>query len=321
MANISVIVPVYKVEEYLGRCVDSLLCQSYTDFELILVDDGSPDACPELCDAYAAQDSRVHVIHQENGGLSAARNSGIDWVFANSSGRWISFVDSDDWVHPDFLKVLYQTAEQTLCKISACGFFRSSGEEFPEQPCEVAMRVSSGDYYCGAYHNGETAVVWNKLYHKSLFKHLRYPVGKLHEDEFTTYQAIYQAGTVGVSPMVLYAYFQNPGGIMKSPWSPRRMHTLEAFEQQIEFAQSRGDDRLLRKAAEQYVFSSYEQLKQAPVVFAKELRKKLRSALKLGRECGCFPRSWKTLWAYEAAYPCKLFWWLLYRFFREEDAA
>lgn len=320
MANISVIVPVYKVEEFLGRCVDSILRQTYTDFELILVDDGSPDSCPELCDAYAARDSRIHVIHQENGGLSAARNSGIDWVFANSTSRWIAFVDSDDWVHLDFLRVLYRTAEQTLCKISACGFFRSAGEEFPEQPYEVAIRVESGDYYCGSFHNGETAVAWNKLYHKSLFKNLRYPVGKLHEDEFTTYQAIYQAGAVGVTPLVLYAYYQNPGGIMKSPWSPRRMHMLEAFEQQIAFAQNRKDDRLLAKSAEQYIFGSYDQMNQAPVVFSKELRKKLRSALKLGRECGCFPRSWKTMWAYEAAYPCKPFWWLLYRLHREEDA-
>ena len=114
MANISVIVPVYKVEEFLSRCVDSILCQSYPDFEVILVDDGSPDRCGQMCEDYARQDSRIHVIHQENGGLSAARNSGIDWAFAHSDSRWLAFVDSDDWVHPDFLKVLYETAEQTL---------------------------------------------------------------------------------------------------------------------------------------------------------------------------------------------------------------
>ena len=120
MANISVIVPVYKVEQFLSRCVDSILAQTYPDFEVILVDDGSPDNCGEICDGYARTDSRIHVIHQENGGLSAARNSGIDWTFENSDSRWLAFVDSDDWVHPDFLKVLYETAEQTLCKISAC---------------------------------------------------------------------------------------------------------------------------------------------------------------------------------------------------------
>ena len=98
------------------------------------------------------------------------------------------------------------------------------------------------------------------------------------------------------------------------------MHTLEAFEQQIAFAQSQKDERLLKKAAEQYLFSSYEQLEQAPVVFAKELRQKLRTALKQTRACGTFRPGWKTLWAYEAAYPCKPFWWLLSRLHREEDA-
>ena len=320
MANISVIVPVYKVEAFLNRCVDSILSQSYTDFELILVDDGSPDSCGTMCDAYAERDGRIHVIHQENGGLSAARNSGIDWAFAHSDSRWLAFVDSDDWVHPDYLRILYETAEETLCRISACDFFRTSGENFPEQPFHVAMRIGAGDFYCGDYQNGQTAVAWNKLYHKSLFKNLRYPVGKLHEDEFTTYQAVYQAGSVGVTPMVLYAYYQNPGGIMKAPWNPKRMHTLEAFEQQIAFAKEKGDARLLKKVSEQYLFSSYEQLRQAPVVFSKELRGKLRAALKLAEKTGSFCLSWKTIWAYEAAYPCKPLWWLLSKIRRKEKS-
>lgn len=313
MANISVIVPVYKVEAYLSRCVDSILAQSYRDFEVILVDDGSPDGCGAMCDAYAQRDSRVRVIHQENGGLSAARNSGIDWAFANSSSRWLAFVDSDDWVHPDFLRILYETAEKTACKLSVCGFFRTSGDAFAEQPVASAIRLSSSAYYCGAYHQGETAVAWNKLYHKSLFKNLRYPVGKLHEDEFTTYQAVYLARQVGVTPVVLYAYYQNPGGIMKSPWNPRRMDALEAVSQQIAFARAHGDEKFLKKAALQYIFGSYEQLTQAPVVFSGALRKNLRAALKTGRSCGCFPVCWDRLWAYEAAYPCKPFWWLLFK--------
>ena len=103
MPIISVIVSVYKVEPYIRQCVDSILAQTFTDFELILVDDGSPDNCGAICDEYAAQDCRVRVIHQENGGLSAARNAGIDWAFANSDSQWLAFVDSDDWVHPDYL--------------------------------------------------------------------------------------------------------------------------------------------------------------------------------------------------------------------------
>ena len=311
MAEISVIIPVYKVENYLHRCVDSLLCQSFQDFELILVDDGSPDSCGAICEEYAAQDSRIHVIHQENGGLSAARNTGIDWVFDNSSSRWIAFVDSDDWVHPYYLQGLYSTAQQTLCKLSACGFFRTEGEAFPEKLDDSIFCLSADDYYCGHFHEGVTAVAWNKLYHRSLFKKLRYPIGKLHEDEFTTYQAVYQAGKVGVTPAQLYAYFQNPQGIMQSEWNPRRMHVLQALEQQLDFARARSNDRLLCKVAEQYLYSVYEHLSKAPVVYRKELRRKLRNALKLGRECGCFPNNKRNVWAYEAAYPCKPFWWAL----------
>lgn len=313
MANISVIVPVYKVEPYIRRCVDSILAQTFADFEVILVDDGSPDACGEICDAYAAADGRIRVIHQKNGGLSAARNTGIDWVFANSESRWLTFVDSDDWVHPRYLEMLYRTAEETACKISACGFFRTTDEPIPEPEDFHILCMEANDYYCGQYHEGVTAVVWNKMYHRSLFKQLRYPIGKLHEDEFTTYQAIYQAGRIGVTPARLYAYYQNPKGIMRSDWNPRRLHMLEAFEQQIAFAQETKNSRLLNKSVEAYIYSTYDQIGQAGKVFRKELRRKLRTGLKLGAECGCFPNNAHNRWAYEAAYPCKPWWWLLSR--------
>lgn len=120
MPTISVIVPVYKVEPWLWRCVDSILAQTYTDFELILVDDGSPDNCGAICDEYAAKDSRVHVIHQKNGGLSAARNAGIDWVFAHSDSRWLTFVDSDDWLYPETLQFLLRDAAEKDIAKQAC---------------------------------------------------------------------------------------------------------------------------------------------------------------------------------------------------------
>lgn len=311
MPNISVIVPVYKVEPFLHRCVDSILCQTYSDFDLILVDDGSPDRCGELCEEYAQKDSRVHVIHQKNGGLSAARNSGIDWAFSHSGGQWLAFVDSDDWVHPAFLQTLYAAAEDTGCRISACGFYRTTGERFPPQQDFSVRCLSADDYYCGEMHDGVTAVAWNKLYHKSLFRSLRYPAGKLHEDEFTTYLALYEAGKIGVTPARLYAYYQNPDGIMRSQWNPRRMDVLEAFEGQIAFAREHHNARLLNKIAEQYIYSTYEQLGKAEKPYCRELRKKLRRGLKQGRECGCFPRNSQNLWAYEKAYPAKPFWWLV----------
>ena len=104
MATVSIVVPVYKVEKYLKRCVDSILAQTFTDYELILVDDGSPDNCPEICDELAEKHSQIYVIHQKNGGLSAARNSGIEWALKNSESEWITFIDSDDWIHPQYLE-------------------------------------------------------------------------------------------------------------------------------------------------------------------------------------------------------------------------
>ena len=133
MPLVSVIVPVYKVELYLRRCVDSILAQTFCDFELILVDDGSPDNCGSICDEYASKDSKIHVIHQKNGGLSAARNAGIDWVFANSDSKYISFIDSDDWVHEKYLELLVKAIETNHDDFSQCALLRTTGEvtEFP----------------------------------------------------------------------------------------------------------------------------------------------------------------------------------------------
>lgn len=313
MPEISVIVPVYKVENFLHRCVDSILCQSFDDFELILVDDGSPDRSGKICDAYAARDTRIRVIHQKNGGLSAARNTGIDFAMEHSNSRWLAFIDSDDWVHPDFLKRLYTVAEETLCKISACGFFNTSGEQIPEKQDSDALRMTADDYYCGSFHDNATPAACNKLYNRSLFKSLRFPIGKLHEDEFTTYLALYKAGNIGVTTDRLYAYYQNPDSITNSEWSPRRMNILEAFEQQIQFAENNQNSRLLKKTVEQYIYSIYEHLQKAQIIYHKELRKKLRNALKMGRACGCFGGPEKHLWAYEEAYPCKPYWWLRFK--------
>ena len=311
MPNISVIVPVYKVEAFLHRCVDSILAQTYRDFELILVDDGSPDNCGTICDGYAEKDSRIHVIHQRNGGLSAARNTGIDYVFESSNSQWLAFVDSDDWVHPEYLQQLYRAVEQTGCQISACGFYKTAGEPLPDDGDGRIQVMGAEDYYCGTVHEGITAVAWNKLYHRSLFRKLRYPVGKLHEDEFTTYRAMFAAERIAVTPVRLYGYYQNPNGIMNAQWSPKRMHMLEAFDLQIQYAHDRNYPRLLRKALEASIYSTHDQVGKAPKVFRKELRHRLRKLLKLARKLNCGMGYSRFHWAYEMAYPCKAFWWLI----------
>ena len=129
MPVISVIVPVYNVEKYLHRCVDSILAQTFTDFELILVDDGSPDNCGKICDEYAEKDSRIHVIHKVNGGLSDARNAGIDWAFANSNSEWVTFIDSDDWVDKYYLEYLYNSILTHKTKLAVCNYEKTYGEE------------------------------------------------------------------------------------------------------------------------------------------------------------------------------------------------
>ena len=121
--KISVVVPIYKVEKYLRECVDTITGQTYSNLEIILVDDGSPDNCPAICDEYAKNDGRIRVIHQKNGGLSAARNTGIDWVFKNSDSMWFSFIDSDDWVHPQYLELLLEANNKYSTKIYIPGCF------------------------------------------------------------------------------------------------------------------------------------------------------------------------------------------------------
>lgn len=311
MAEITVIVPVYKVEKYLTRCVDSILSQTFENFDLVLVDDGSPDNCGQMCERFAAQDSRITVIHQENGGLSAARNTGIDWAMKNSGSGYLCFVDSDDWLHPMFLSYLHGAAGMLGCPVSVCGFFRSSGEEIPNPGKVEFQSMSAEEYYCGGEEGRIAATAWAKLYEKRLFESIRFPVGKLHEDEFTTYRLLYAGGRVAVTDAKLTAYFQNQAGIMSEKWSVRRMDVLEAFSQQICFAREQDSPGLLGKAALSLIYGSYEQLPQAEPSYRGKLRKALRRGLEEGRKCGCFPLHFHNLWAYEAAYPCKPVWYLV----------
>lgn len=310
MPSICIIVPVYKVERFLNRCVDSILAQTFSDWTLILVDDGSPDSCGAICDGYAARDSRIRVIHQKNGGLSAARNAGIDAALTDSDSPWLAFVDSDDWVHPRYLQTLYEAATETGCLLSACDLFRTTGEAFPQKQ-EWQVRIMDAEaFYGGDFQEPVATVAWNKLYHRSLFDSLRYPVGKLHEDEFTTYRTVYQAEKVAVVAAKLYAYYQNPDGIMGAKWSPKRLHMLEAFTEQAAFAKANHHPKLLKKAAEGYCYNASSQLEQAESAYRPTLRRRLRSALKLCREAEVFSGRFQPLWAYEQAYPCKLFWWV-----------
>lgn len=230
---VSVIVPVYKVENYLRRCVDSILEQTYRDFQLVLVDDGSPDNCGAICDDYAKKDSRVAVIHQENRGLSAARNTGIDWAFANSDSEWITFVDSDDWVHPCYLEILLSAANQMGASMAICEHIKTDRfSEYGEIQKKPKL-IDTEDFYCS---NHVTATVaWGKLYKLSEFESIRYPLGKIHEDEYTTYKMLFSVGRVAYIDEPLYFYYINNQGIMSETWKLSRLDALEGLRQQVIF--------------------------------------------------------------------------------------
>ncbi len=233
MPTISVIVPVYKVEPYLKRCIDSILCQTFTDFELILVDDGSPDRCGEICDEYAKKDSRIKVIHKENGGLSSARNRGIDRAFQNSDSKFLSFIDSDDYVHPSFLEYLYKALIENDVKISVCNVIKTYDTDYVPQKAEYsAEKTDAMDFY--KQNPVWATVAWNKLYAKDVFNEYRYPEGKIHEDEFLTYKLLYNAKEVVWIDLPLYVYFQREDGIT-GKFSLKRLDAISAISEQCEF--------------------------------------------------------------------------------------
>lgn len=239
---ISVIIPVYKVEKYLCRCVDSVLEQTYTNMEIILVDDGSPDNCPVMCDEYARQDSRVKVIHQENAGLSGARNAGIDMA----QGQWLAFVDSDDYLAADFLERLYQACVDTGSSLSVCRWEYVRGETIPEQGTGETRVYTGREMLANLYvpDGAYFVVAWNKLYRKELFEDIRYPLGRIHEDEATTYRIYDKVKKAAYVNRSLYGYFVTPVSITRG-FNPKRMDWVTAVAERLDFFEQKGYTELM----------------------------------------------------------------------------
>ena len=231
---ISVIVPVYKVEAYLDRCVQSIVNQTYQNLEIILVDDGSPDRCPAMCDAWAAKDSRIKVIHKENGGLSDARNAGI----AIATGEFMGFVDSDDYIAPKMYQLLYDRMTTDGSDIAACGVEMVFEDGNP--PCSL---TPVGDVTLDNAAAVEAVVresalkqpVWYKLYKTEQIRDIPFPVGKYHEDVFWTWKAVARAKKISVLGTPCYFYVQRSGSIMDERYSLKRLDALEAKQERLTF--------------------------------------------------------------------------------------
>ena len=231
---ISIIIPVYKVERYINRCIDSVLNQTYKKLEIILVDDGSPDQCPKICDNYAKIDKRIKVIHKKNGGLSDARNAGIN--IAN--GKYISFIDSDDWVEKDYIQKMYDMLKKYNLQLvigdvlvqydSGLNIDYSKNKQYvisKEKEFEKML------YGIRDLDNG----AWCKLYSKELFNKIRYPVGMLYEDTATTYKLIDQTKSIGICSFALYHYMKRVDSITECEFNEKKLTLIDVTEEMTRF--------------------------------------------------------------------------------------
>ena len=235
---ISVIVPVYRVEAYLDRCVQSIMNQTYENLEIILVDDGSPDNCPAMCDVWAQKDARIKVIHKENGGGAQARNVGLD----AASGMYIGFVDSDDFIFPEMYEKLYRLLSVSGSDIAECGFFSVCTDEFPSKTVNQ-QRVQYFDGEQALFENIRDKVcrqiIWNKIYSKSVLEDIRFVEGKFIDDEFFTYRVLGKAKKIAVSDEGLYCYRQQANSAMHQTYSIKRLDALEARQKRMEYLEDK----------------------------------------------------------------------------------
>lgn len=246
--KISIIVPVYKAEAYLRECLDSILGQSLQDFELLLVDDGSPDGSGAICDEYAARDPRVRVLHKANGGASSARNAGI----SAAQGEYLSFVDSDDVLHPRMLEHLFRAALENDAEASVSSY-RSFTDQTPIQPEPYALRrVAPGRDFCLEPYRIEYVAPWAKLYRRDLFSDIRFPEYlRMCEDEAILYRLFYKCSRVAELDAPLYYYRTTPGSTMNAGFSMKNYDIIPALKDKLAFFIHQEDVELAKISEEE----------------------------------------------------------------------
>lgn len=237
---ISVIVPIYKVEKYINSCVDSILNQTYRNLEVILVDDGSTDNCPAICEQYKSKDNRVKVVHKENGGLSDARNAGLKVV----TGSIVAFIDSDDWIDSKMFEKMYDRMHKDNSDIVSCGV------KWVTEDGKLLRNVSVNDECLETekameellYDNKLKQHVWNKLYKYDIVKDIPFEKGKFHEDVFWSYQVIGKAKKVSLMTESFYNYIQRDNSIMGETYSSKRLDALDAMKLRCEYIKEKFPD-------------------------------------------------------------------------------
>lgn len=251
---ISIVVPVYNVEKYLKKSIESILNQTYQNIEILLVDDGSTDSSGKICESFSKVDPRIRVFHKENGGLSDARNFGIEQM----KGQYVAFIDSDDYISKDYVWKLYSSIKNNDSEVSICSFLLvdEKGEKIKDELLDsgkicltgqqILEKVLTADGY-------RYVVAWNKLYRSTLFEKLKFKKGMLYEDEFLNYPLFWDCKRVSIVEEPLYLYVQRKGSIVQSNMTLEKIKMKdEMHTSRIEFYSEKGHSFLHEKACQQY---------------------------------------------------------------------
>lgn len=257
--TLSIIVPVYKVEPYIRRCIDSILTQTFRDFEVILVDDGSPDNCPAICDEYAEKDSRVRVIHKKNGGISDARNAGLDVA----QGEYIGFVDSDDFIHPQMYEIMLRVIQKSSADLLQCNLIGVSANQevkYPTIEHDTEIKIYDAkavvDQFYPYFWQIMPGYMWCKVFRHQVLDGIRFPVGKYFEDIAILLPILNRCKTVATIDIPLYYYVSNSDSITRQKVTAKHVNDhLNVYQMHISFFRDRNQEQFYR--AEEAFFSIF----------------------------------------------------------------
>ncbi len=276
---ISVIVPVYNVEEYLDKCVESLVNQTYENLEILLIDDGSPDRCPQMCDEWAQKDNRIKVVHKENGGLSSARNAGLD----NCAGEYVGFIDSDDWVDLKFFETLYNNLVEDDADISVVGVWKVYETEMKSQTEKFVRRSFTGEETLKNFlymRNNLAGGVTDKIFKIKLFEGVRFPLGLIAEDRYVHAVIYSRINKLAFDPVPMYYYLTRENSICTSDLNPHTFDRIKIVEMICEYLDSINYND--KNAVEYFIMKGYHDVLyklltiNAPRRYIREYQKKTR---------------------------------------------
>jgi len=255
--KVSIIVPVFNLENLLPKCIDSILAQTLSDFELILVDDGSTDRSGEICDVYSNRDQRIKVIHQQNGGVSSARNTGLEVA----KGDYIGFVDSDDYINKYMFETLYKTATKYDADLTVCSYREVLEEQYHDidklnvinETQHYNNRKAIQQMYIAKSHYITYVVPWNKLYRRQLFKTIRYEEGNIYDDETVAHKLLYNSKKITFIDAKLYYYVQRKGSQMNSAFHIKKFDKIYALKERATYFKQVEEADLYRKSLKHYM--------------------------------------------------------------------